>query len=159
MIDETDLKILTIIQSAARTSNAEIARRIGLTPSAILERIRKLEENGVIQGYFARVAPGALKLGLLAFIFVRTDDQRGLIEASALACFPEVLELHDIAGEDCFLMKVRVENTEALGRFLRERLGTIPAVRSTRTTIVLETVKETTDLPLPAVERAKLLGG
>jgi Lrp/AsnC family leucine-responsive transcriptional regulator len=100
-----------------------------------------------------------LKLGLLAFIFVRTDDQRGLIEASALARFPEVLELHDIAGEDCFLMKVRVENTEALGRFLRERLGTIPAVRSTRTTIVLETVKETTDLPLPAVERAKVLGG
>lgn len=159
MIDEIDLQILTIIQSAARTSNAEIARRVGLAPSAILERIRKLEEHGVIEGYFARIRPAALALGLLAFVFVRTEDRVGSTEtASALARIPEVLEVHDIAGEDCFLVKVRVENTDALIRFLRERIGAIPAVRFTRTTIVLETVKETLNLPLPAVETAGVRG-
>lgn len=158
MIDGTDLEILTIIQSAARTSNAEIARRVGLAPSAILERIRKLEEHGVIEGYFARLRPPALHLGLLAFVFVRTEDRVDSTETGrALARIPEVLEVHDIAGEDCFLVKVRVESTEALGRFLRERIGTIPAVRSTRTTIVLETVKETANLPVPARETAGVL--
>jgi Lrp/AsnC family leucine-responsive transcriptional regulator len=149
MIDATDREILTIIRDNARVSNVEIARRVGMAPSAILERLRKLEARGTIAGYEARLSPKALGLGLLAFIFVRADERVGEQgTAEALAAIPEVLEVHHIAGEDCFLVKVRTYDTEALGRLLRERFAAISTIRSTRTTIVMNTVKETAQLPL-----------
>ncbi|HSF41563.1 MAG TPA: Lrp/AsnC family transcriptional regulator, partial [Thermoanaerobaculia bacterium] len=77
MIDDTDRQILTILQSNARISNAEIARQVGMAPSAILERIRRLEAKGVIQGYETRINPEALGLGLLAFVYVRSSDFAG----------------------------------------------------------------------------------
>ena len=148
MINEIDRKILRILQENSRTTNAEIARQVGMAPSAIMERIRKLEERGVIKGYGAQLAGHAIGRGLLAFIFVRLEDMAGESKAArAMARLPEALEVHHVAGEDCFLVKVRAENTEALGRLLREQIGTIKGVRSTRTTIVLRTEKEATTLP------------
>ena len=150
MIDDIDGKILDILQENARTSNAEIARQVGMAPSAVLERIRKLEERGVIEGYHARVNPGALGLHLTAYVFVRADERVGAPNsAHALASIPEVLEVHHVAGEDCFLAKVRVTGTKELGRLLQERLGAIDTIRSTRSTIVLDTVKESCVLARP----------
>ena len=149
MIDVTDTKILEILQQNSRTSNAEIARAVGMAASATLERIRKLEERGIIRGYGLDLEPRGLGLGILAFIFVKADES--LAEAptaEALAAIPEVLEIHHVAGEDCYLAKVRAASTDALGRMLREVFGAIPTITSTRTTIVLETVKEGTPLPL-----------
>lgn len=149
MLDEIDIQILTILQEDGRTSNAEIARQVGMVPSAILERIRKLQEQGVIQGYEARINPQALSLGLVAFVLVRTEQpsaRTGIGEQ--LATIPEVQEVHLVAGEDCYLIKVRVADTEALGQLLREQVGAIESVRSTRTTIVLTTLKETLQLPV-----------
>ena len=155
MINDLDRQILTILQKSARTSNAEIARQIGLAPSAVFERIRKLEERGVLRSYGAQVDPRAVGLGLVAFTFVRSNDRPGGVQtAEKLAEIPEVLEVHHVAGEDCFLVKVRAADTESLGRLLRERLGKIGTITSTRTTIVLETVKETVELPI-AVEEEK----
>lgn len=148
MIDGLDSQILRILQHNARTSNAEIARQVGLAPSAVFERIRKLEERGVLGGYSARVEPKAAELGLLAFIFVRSDDSAGEdTAAEALAKIPEVQEVHHVAGEDCFLVKVRTRDTESLGTLLKE-FKALPSVRATRTTIVLDTIKETATLPL-----------
>lgn len=153
MIDETDRRILAILQEDARTPNAEIARRVGMAPSAIFERIRKLEERGVVLGYEARLNPGAFGLGLVAFVFVRLEGLAAdEVAEHRLAEMPEVQEVHHIAGEDCFLVKVRVADAEALRRLLRERIGGIPGVHSTRTTIVLGTVKETGKLPLTGEE-------
>ncbi|MFN2386419.1 MAG: Lrp/AsnC family transcriptional regulator [Thermoanaerobaculia bacterium] len=150
MIDRVDAKILTILQENARTSNAEIARQVGLAPSGVYERIRKLEERGTIGGYTIRTDPRNLGLGLLCFMFVRSNERGGSVEtAEKLAAIPEILEVHQVAGEDCFLIKVRAADTDALGRLLREKLGHISTITSTRTTIVLETVKETGTLPLP----------
>lgn len=146
MINEIDKQILNIIQKDARISNAEIARQVGLAPSAVLERVRKLEERGVIRGYAADVNAAEIGFGLTAFVFVKTSFC-GTI-GSVLAAIPEVLEVHDIAGEDCYLLKVRAENTEALGKFFREKLKSLPEIVSTRTTIVLQTIKETTALPI-----------
>lgn len=152
MIDEIDMQILTMLQENARTPNAEIARQVGMAPSAIFERIRKLEARGIIQGYEARLNPQALGLGLLAFVFVRADERVGSMDTGALlAKIPEVQEVHHITGEDCYLVKVRTANTEALGRLLRDHFGTIEAVRSTRTTIVLSTLAESAKLPLEPV--------
>lgn len=146
MINEIDIKILNIIQQDARISNAEIARQVGLAPSAVLERVRKLEERGVIRGYAAELSAGAVGFGLTAFVFVKTSFC-GVV-GSVIAQLPEVLEVHDIAGEDCYLLKVRAKNTDELGRFFREKLKPIPEIISTKTTIVLQTIKETTALPL-----------
>jgi len=149
MIDAIDSRILTILQENARTSNAEIARQVGLVPSAVLERVRKLEERGVLRGYHAEVDPKAVELGQLAFMFVRSNDRPGALSTGEkLAAIPEILELHHVAGEDCFLAKVRVSDAEALGRLLRDRLSLIATITSTRTTIVLDTVKETAVLPV-----------
>jgi Lrp/AsnC family transcriptional regulator, leucine-responsive regulatory protein len=148
-MDSTDRKILNILQSDARTPNAELARQVGMAPSAVLERVRKLEERQVIKGYEARLDPKALDMGLLAFVLVRTDERVGHIQSEAtLTRIPEVLEVHHVAGEDCFLLKVRAANTDALQALLRDRIGAIPSVRSTRTTIVLQTVKESATIPV-----------
>ena len=149
MIDSTDLQILNLLQENARVSNAEIARRMGMAPSGTFERLRRLEERGVIRGYAPRLDAKSVGLGLLAFVFVRAEEMPGeTVTGDALAQVPEVLEVHHVAGEDCYLVKTRVEDTDALGRLLRERFGAIPSVRSTRTTIVLDTVKEECCLPL-----------
>jgi Lrp/AsnC family leucine-responsive transcriptional regulator len=149
MIDGTDRTILMMLQENARVSNAEIARQVEMAPSAVLERIRKLEDRGVIKGYAAHLDPRALGQGLLAYVLVRTDSGAWQAETAAkIAALPEVQEVHHIAGEDCFLVKVRTRDTAALGSLLRDRVSAIEAVRSTRTTIVLDTVKETTEIDL-----------
>ena len=156
MIDDIDRQILNILQENARTSNAEIARQIDMAPSAVLERIRRLEAKGVIQGYEARINPEALGLGLLAFVFVRSNDMSSDTRtAEALAAIPEVQEVHHIAGEDCFVHKVRTRDAKSLGRLLRERVGSVNTVLSTRTTVVLETMRETGQLPLDVPERVE----
>lgn len=153
MIDATDLQILTILQSNARTSNADIARQVGMAPSAILERIRKLEQRGIIQGYETRIDPTALGLGLLAYVAVRTEERVGdECAGERLARIPEVQEVHHVAGEDCYLLKVRVKDAKALGRLLQERIKAVESVRATRTTVVLDTLRESSLLPLHAAD-------
>jgi Lrp/AsnC family leucine-responsive transcriptional regulator len=153
MIDEKDARILELLQKDGRMTNVDIARAVELTPSATLERVRKLEERGFIKGYAAQLDPHMLELGLLAFIFMRVDDINDVVgradsTAEELAALPSVLELHHLAGEDCFLVKVRARDTDDLYRILKEEFGPFKSIRSTRTTIVLKTVKETQRLPV-----------
>ncbi len=154
MIDKIDKQILYILQSNARISNAEIARQVGLAPSAILERMRKLSENGVIKNYETRIEPKEIGLGLLAFVFVRTTDCLEVTERE-LAKLPEVLEIHDVAGDDSYLLKVRTKDPDDLARLLREELRAIPNVIGTRTTVVLQTIKETSALAIDIDEPKK----
>lgn len=134
-------------------AQVDIAREVGLAPSAVLERIRKLEARGVLRGYTALVDPKAVDLGMLAFIAVRTSEVAGEESAGRdLAAIPEVLEVHHVAGDDCFLVKIRARDAEHLGDLLKTRVGRIKGVRSTRTTIVLGTLKESTQLPFPAAQ-------
>jgi len=150
MINDIDIKILNIIQQDARIANAEIARQIGLAPSAVLERLRKLEERGVIRRYTAEIDAAEVGFGITAFVFVRTNEC-GDGTDQLLAQIPEVLEVHDVAGEDSYLLKVRAKNTEDLARLLREKFKALPNVLSTRTTVVLQTIKETIALPLDRI--------
>jgi Lrp/AsnC family leucine-responsive transcriptional regulator len=149
--DDIDAQILEALQQNGRVPQVEIARTVGLAPSAVLERMRKLEARGVIRGYSTMIDPKAAGLGLLAFIAVRTAEAPEEEDAVAvtLAEVPEVLEVHHVAGDDCFLVKVRARDAEHLGELLKTRIGRIRGVRSTRTTIVLGTIKETQKLPLP----------
>jgi Lrp/AsnC family leucine-responsive transcriptional regulator len=150
IIDDIDLRILDILQKNAREAQTRIARSVGLAPSAVLERIRKLETRGVIKGYTAQIDPAALDLGMLAFVAVRSAEPPGDDSvARQLASLPEVLEVHHVAGEDCYLVKIRTRNAEQLGSMLRKGIGQIAGVQSTRTTIVLGTIKETPRIAVP----------
>lgn len=149
MIDDIDANILDLLQENARVTQADIAKAVGLAPSAVLERMRKLEAKGVIRGYIASVDPHVADLPLLAFVSVRTSEfGPEQPSARALAAIPEVLEVHHVAGEDCYLLKVRAQDAEHLGRLLRQQIAAVPHVTSTRTTIVLGTCKETVRIPL-----------
>ncbi len=148
-IDEVDAKILEILQRNARITQSDIAKAVGLAPSAVLERMRKLEAKGVIRDYVATVDPHAANRSLLAFVAVWTNEY-GVDQpsAQALSQIAEVLEIHHVAGEDCFLLKVRAKDAEHLGQMLRRQIASVAGVTSTRTTIVLETVKETSRIPI-----------
>jgi Lrp/AsnC family leucine-responsive transcriptional regulator len=143
MFDEIDRRILSLLQRDGRITNADIARAVEMAPSAVLERVRKLEERRVIEGYHAKLSPRTVAKGLLAFVLVRTDSGWQAETAQRLAGLADVQEVHHIAGEDCFLIKVRTTDTSTLGAMIRDQVSTPPNVRSTRTTIVLDTAKET----------------
>ena len=142
MLDDIDKRILRLLHGDARIANAAIAREVGLAPSAVFQRIKKLETAGVIRGYHAAFDPSAMEQGLLAFVTVRTGEgARARETAAMLAAVPQVIEVHRVVGDDCFFLKVRVRDTDALGRLLDEQIQPLRPVASTRTTIVLSTAK------------------
>ena len=150
IIDEIDGSILDILQYNARTTQAELAKAVGLAPSAILERLRKLEARGIIRDYVALIDPHVVDRGMLAFVAVKTSEHGpDMPSAVELSRIPEVLEVHHVAGEDCYLLKIRARDAEHLGQILRQQIGPTPSVVSTRTTIVLETVKEDPRIAIP----------
>ena len=154
ILDDTDLQILGLMQPNARISNADLARELNMAPSAVLERVKKLEQKKVILGYTTQINSAALQQKLLAFIFIRSSEGFTCSSktAQSLAKIPEVQEVHHIAGEDCFLIKVRTEDSASLMHLMRDSLQKIPNIASTKTTIVLETVKEKQQLVIPKKE-------
>lgn len=148
-LDATAHRILELLQADGRMSTAEIGRRLGMAQSAIHERIRKLEDAGVIQGYAARIDPAALGLGLLAFVLVRTGGPAAARRAGqALSGLDAVQEVHHVAGEDCLLVKVRARSTDDLWDLFNGPVAAIEGIAGKRTTIVLRTDKESAELPL-----------
>lgn len=150
MIDDVSLEILRILQEKARIPNIEVSRQIGLAPSAVLERIRKMEKQGIIDGYEVRLNPQRFASAQIAFVRVMVREQPGQAEiGEQLAAVPEIQEVHYIAGEDCYLVKLRAADADALGRLLRTRVHTINGVVATNTLPVLATYKETARIPIP----------
>ncbi len=149
MIDEISLKILKILQKKARIPNVDVARQVGLAPSAVLERIRKLERQNIIQGYEVRLNPDYFQRGLVAFLTVKTSESAddGTI-GRKLAYRPKVQEVHYVAGDDAFLVKVRGATMEELERLIREKIKSIEGVSSIRTSIAFKTYKETSQITI-----------
>jgi Lrp/AsnC family leucine-responsive transcriptional regulator len=149
MIDDISLKILKILQKKARVPNVEVARQVGLAPSAVLERIRKLEKQGIVEGYEVRLNPQFFKRGLIAFLTIKTNEHANDAEiGKKLAHRPKVQEVHYVAGDDAFLVKVRAADLEELDRLIREKIKSIDGVRSIQTAIVFSTYKETSQIPI-----------
>ena len=142
-MDPIDDQILDLLQRDARTTQQELARKVGLSQPSVADRIRKLEEAGVITGYVARVNPRKLGKDITAFIGVGIEHPK-FFESFAKKVLgnPEVLECHRVVGQDSYLLKVRTANTESLDRLLVGELRTIAGVTRTHTTIVLASVKE-----------------
>lgn len=149
-LDKIDLAILRLMQENSRISNVQMAKELDMAPSAVLERVKKLEQKNVILQYTTRINPTAVQLKLLAFISMKASDNIGCsTTALALAKIREVQEVHHIAGDDCYLVKVRTTDSASLMALMREHFSKIPNILSIRTTIVLETVKEQQQLVIP----------
>ncbi|MEE4242574.1 MAG: Lrp/AsnC family transcriptional regulator [Desulfopila sp.] len=145
MLDKKSLKILKILQEKARIPNTEVARQVGLAPSAVLERIRKMETQGFIDGYEVRLNPERFSRNQVAFVTIEPDNTADADDeiGEKLSSIEEIQEVHYIAGEDSYLIKLRVADTKELGVFLRQVIHPLQGVRSTRTSTVLKTYKET----------------
>lgn len=146
-LDSIDRKILEILQRDGRASHSAIAEAVGLTQPSVHERVKKLEQRGVIKGYAAIVNPEALDLGVLAFINVRLNDRRTSEMAGVISDIPQVLEAHHVAGEDCLIAKVRCRSPHDIEPILDVIWRSLP-VAATKTTIAFSSYKETTMLPL-----------
>lgn len=143
MIDGKDREILSLLLHDGSISKADIARKVGLAPSVVSDRIRRLRDDRVVQGYEVRLDARALGKPLLAFVFV-TDQKpsHGFDTAAALTGVTGLEELHKIAGDDCYLLKIRAADTDELNAILDSEIDTVPSVTRVRTTIVLKAIAE-----------------
>jgi len=144
MLDDLDNKLLKRLQLKGRTKRNQLAEEVNLSVPAVSERLKKLEEQGIIEGYYAKVNRKAYGLDILAFIYVIMESSKhykNLIKN--VEHHKQILECHSVLGDGSHLLKVLVRNTEALEKLLSE-IQSWPGVISTRTTYVLSTIKETT---------------
>jgi Lrp/AsnC family leucine-responsive transcriptional regulator len=143
-LDEIDLKILELLQKNGRTRRNDLAETVGLSIPSVSERLRKLEEGGIIIGYYAKLDPKKLGKDVTAFIRVTVDSSKhfaSLIEHANAT--DDVLECHAITGEGTHILKVRTENTSTLEKLL-SKIQAWPGVVGTLTSVVLSSSKETT---------------
>lgn len=150
-LDAIDLAILARLQQHGRETNAGLARRVGLTPPAVLDRVRRLEDAGVIRGYRADLDPEALGFGLTVLLTIRLDHHgRAAVHAfrDAVAGLDEVVECHYVTGSADFLLKVRARDVRDYRRLLESSISTLPGVRQVESAVVLETFKDSRDVAL-----------
>ena len=155
-MDEIDIRILEALQDDARCSRAALARRVGMSPAAVHERIKRLERAGIVTGYHAHLDPALAGSELLTYVEVFIEppsEESAFLEA--MAARPEVQEIHYVTGEFTCLLKVRVGDRETLKRFLIDRVNALEGVRRTRTTLVLSTSKESHRIILPREAEAR----
>ena len=150
-LDRTDARILRVLQADGRISNLKLAEAVHLSPTAVLERVKRLTRDGFILGFEAKLNPDKLGAGLLVFIEVvldRTTHDAMNIFKAAVHVRPEILECHLVAGGFDYLIKTRVANMQAYREFVGSVIWALPGVRETRTYAVMEEVKNTTLLPI-----------
>lgn len=148
MLDDLDIKVLKLLQREGRTKRNELAEAVSLSIPAISERLHKLEEKGLIEGYYTKLNRKGFGYDIMAYILVMMDSSKhykSLI--SHVEKLPQILECHSVLGEGSHLLKAISKNTEALEKLLSE-IQSWPGVVATKTTFVLSTLKETTELDI-----------
>lgn len=146
-LDDTDKKILRILQKNSRTPLREISKVVGLAESTIYERIKKLKEHGVIQKFTVILNPEALGFTMLSFVLIKARAGKYSYVANELSKYPEIIEIHETTGNYDMVVKIRTRSSEELNTFL-DQIGEIEGVVATHTMVVLKVHKETTELPL-----------
>jgi Lrp/AsnC family leucine-responsive transcriptional regulator len=150
-IDKIDARILRVLQKDGRISNLKLAEAVHLSPTAVLERVKRLVREGYILGYEARLNPAKLGAGMMVFVEVLLDrtapDVMAMFKA-AVQARPEILECHLVAGGFDYLIKTRVADMNAYRELLSSVIWSLPGVRETRTYTVMEEVKNQTALPI-----------
>ena len=150
-LDRTDRKILDCLQQDGRISNVALAKKVNLTPTPCFERVRRLERDGYITGYSARLNPQHLDAGLLVFVeinLLRTSPDAFRDFRRQASQLPELLECHLVSGNFDYLLKARVKDMQEYRNLLGEKILALPGVADSRSYVVMEEVKETMALPL-----------
>ncbi|MCK5312089.1 MAG: Lrp/AsnC family transcriptional regulator [Desulfobacteraceae bacterium] len=149
-MDNTDQKILQILQKKARIPNVDVARKIKMAPSAVLGRIKKLEDRGIIDGYEVRLNPNHFNQSMVAFIQITLKDIT-IIEdtCKTITDIKQVQEVHHLAGQDCIMVKLRAAEPAALEKILRQKFNPIENILNTKTLIALATYKESAQIVIP----------
>ncbi|MEL7035517.1 MAG: Lrp/AsnC family transcriptional regulator [Cyanobacteria bacterium J06592_8] len=151
-MDAIDIKVMQYLMGQGRITWSELATLLGLSAPATAERVKRLEEKGIIQGYNARINPEAVGCQLTAFIAVTLQQpQYRAAFLQQIQEMSEVMECHHVTGEDDYLLKIRCRDTRHLERILSEEIKGIAGILKTRTTVVLSTPKETSAVPLPSI--------
>ena len=149
-MDKTDLEILKILQKKARIPNVEVSRAIGMAPSAVLERIKKLEAKKIIQGYEVRLNPDMFGCAMTAFVSIQVTRASKIRETGELlAAIEQVQEVHYLAGGDILMIKVKASGNMVLEELIQTRIAVVSSVRATKTFIALSTFKESAKIKLP----------
>lgn len=149
-LDDTDVQILNHLQDNGRAQRNKLAEMVGLSVPSVSERMRKLEEKHMIEGYHAILNPKAFNLDITAFIFVEVDGSGRYPEfVKRAAEDKEVLECHSITGDGSHILKIRTKNTETFERLL-SRIQTWDGVKKTRSNVVLSSYKETRRIHIEA---------
>ena len=150
-MDQTDKRILQVLQVDGKLQNNELAQRIGLSASPCLRRVKQLEEDGIIRAYVALVDPAKVNLRLTVFarIWLKSQDPHTVNQfVESIREVPEVVECHLMAGDCDFFLRIVVADLDAYRQFQIHRLNKIPNIQSIKTEIPLQNIKQTTELPI-----------
>ncbi|MCH7972697.1 MAG: Lrp/AsnC family transcriptional regulator [Bacteroidetes bacterium] len=148
MLDNIDIKVLRILQKKGRAKRSLLAEEVGLSLPSVSERLNKLEEKGIIKGYYTKLNRISFGYDIMAFIFVTMDSSKhykSLI--THIEKIPQIIECHSVLGEGSHILKVIAKNTETLEKLLA-KIQSWAGVVSTKTTLILSTIKETTDIDI-----------
>ncbi len=150
-LDKLDRRILKVLQQQGRISMTELAEQVGLSTTPCTERVRRLDREGVIEGYSARVNPKALGLPLLVFVEIKLASKSGdIFEAfrREVLKLPQILDCHLVSGDFDYLIKARIPDMSQYRELLGDILLKLPQAEESRSYIVMEEVKETLELPI-----------
>ncbi len=151
-LDLIDHKLLEILQSNGKITNAQLSKEIGLSPAPTLERVKKLENLGIIESYHAQVDREKVGLGVMTFVQVTLSGHRKSITETfvqTIESVPEIIECHHVTGSCDFLLKVIARDITSYQKLIMETINEIEVVASTQTMVILSTFKNTKVLPIP----------
>lgn len=151
-LDEIDHKLLEILQKNGKITNAQLSKDVGLSPAPTLERVKKLEQSGIIQSYHAQLDRFKVNLGVLTFVQVTlSGHQKAVIESftKVINKVPQIIECHHVTGSCDFLLKVVAEDIASYQRLIMDTINEIEVVASTQTMVILSTIKDSKVLPVP----------
>lgn len=146
-IDDLDKTILMTLQDEARTSFAEIARKLKVSEGTIHQRVKRLRERGVIEGFHARLSPNRIGKGLTAIVSIKSEPSQYSRVLREIVEMEDVYEVFDMTGEFYAMLKVRSADIESLAKII-DRIGDIEGITSTQTSVALKTLKEEQKIPL-----------
>ena len=158
-LDKVDRKILEILQKNAKITNAQLSKEIGLSPAPTLERVKKLEQSGVIDSYHAKLNTAKIGLGISTFVQIKLtghDKESIRIFIEAINKIDEVIECHHVTGTSDFILRVIARDIASYQQLMLEKVNEVPVVDSLQSLVILSTFKDSKVLPISEEEKVKV---
>lgn len=151
-LDTIDRKILNILQTNAKITNAQLSKEVGLSPAPTLERVKKLEQSGIISSYHAKVSNEKVGLGVSTFVMVslKGHNKKNITDfVTAINAIDEVIESHHVTGSGDFILKIVAQDIASYQRLMMEKVSDIEIIDTMQSMVILSTFKESEEIPIP----------